>query len=90
MGLSVRMGSGPPPQANFLAQRFICFRETKGGDLEAKTGDRGWGGGNKGERKDCPWIERRQMWPIGKWQFIVVKGDPRVKMRCLIFTDHVN
>lgn len=51
MGLSVRMGSGPPPQANFLAQRFICFRETKGGDLEAKTGDRGWGGGEQGREK---------------------------------------
>ncbi|KRY96827.1 hypothetical protein T4B_1446 [Trichinella pseudospiralis] len=22
--------------------------------------------------KDCLWIERRQMWPIGKWQFIKV------------------
>lgn len=41
----------PPPKANFLAQRFICFRETKGGDLEAKTGDRGWGGREQGREK---------------------------------------
>lgn len=38
MGLSVRMGSGPPPQANFLAQRFICFRETKGGEQGREKG----------------------------------------------------
>jgi hypothetical protein len=24
--------------------------------------------------KDCLWIERRQMWSIGKWLFIKVKG----------------
>ena len=40
--------------------------------------------------KDCLWIERRQMWPIGKWQFIKVKGDPCVRMRCLILIGHVN
>jgi hypothetical protein len=26
--------------------------------------------------KDCLWIERRWMWPIGKWHFIKVKGNP--------------
>lgn len=24
--------------------------------------------------KDCFWVERRQMWPAGKWWFIKVKG----------------
>jgi hypothetical protein len=24
--------------------------------------------------KACLWIERRQMWPVGKWQFIKEKG----------------
>ena len=24
------------------------------------------------ETKDCLWIERRQMWPIGKWRFKTV------------------
>ena len=28
-----------------------------------------------GGTKDCLWIERRQMWPIGKWQFIKVKWE---------------
>ena len=34
--------------------------------------------------KDCLWIEKRQMWHIGKWQFIKVKEKPCVRMRCLI------
>jgi hypothetical protein len=35
------------------------------------------GKGIKGEEgaKDSLWIERRQMWHIGKWQFIKVQGE---------------
>ena len=39
--------------------------------------------------KDCLWIEKRQKWPIGKWQFIKVQEETRVRMRCLIFFVHV-
>lgn len=40
---------------------------------------------NEGERgrdicpegaKDCLWIGRRQMWPIGKWWFMKEEGNP--------------
>lgn len=33
-----------------------------------------------GKAKDCLWQEGRQMWHIGKWQAIQVKGKPCVKM----------
>lgn len=44
----------------------------------------GEGEGNKRERKgylswrgtkDCLWRERKQIWHIGKWWFIKVKGE---------------
>lgn len=25
--------------------------------------------------KDCLWIEKRQAWPIGKWQFIEIRWE---------------
>lgn len=33
--------------------------------------------------KDHLWIESRQMWQIGKWQFIKIKGKAPYPMRCL-------
>jgi hypothetical protein len=42
------------------------------------------------ETKDSLWIERRQMWTIGKWRFIKAKGKDSVRMRCLILIGHMN
>ena len=72
----------------------------KGQEIREKTGNGREREENKGEgdvclswrgvTKDCLWIERRQMWLKGKWQFIKVKGKPCVRMRCLILIGHVN
>lgn len=29
-------------------------------------------------------------WPVGKWQFVEVKGKPCVGMRCLVLIGQVN
>lgn len=52
-----------------------------------EEGKGGHGAGSRGT-KDCLWTERRQTWYTGKWQFI--KGESRVRTRCLIFIRHVN
>lgn len=47
---------------------------------EIETTEKGKGTSERGKdicsgrAKDC-WIDRRQTWPIGKWQFIKVKGE---------------
>ena len=40
--------------------------------------------------KHCLWLERRQMWHIGKWRLIKLKEKPCVRMRCLISIGHIN
>lgn len=42
------------------------------------------------EDKGRLWIERRQAWPTGKWQFVKAKGKPCVGMRCLVLIAQVN
>lgn len=41
----------------------------------------------------CPAMGQRaasgEMWHIGKWPFIKVKGEPHVRMRGLVLTGHV-
>lgn len=55
------------------------------GEEEEKGGH---GAGSRGT-KDCLfWTERRQTWYIGKCRFI--KGESRVRTRCLNFIRHVN
>lgn len=77
-------------KTNFSAQkRFICPRKREGNKGKERKGE-GRGGRNICPRgaKDCLWIGRRGTWPIGKWTFIKVKGD--VRMKSLVFIGHVN
>jgi hypothetical protein len=61
--------------------------------------DEGEGEGNTGHlsmvffpevnrTKHCLWVEMRQMWAIGKWQFIKERRKPCVWMRSLILIGH--
>lgn len=57
-------------------QRAVNKRQKQEGEEENKRGK------EEGERdisargtKDCPWIERRQMWLICKWHFIKGKKE---------------
>lgn len=60
---------------------------TEGEEEGNKEEGEGWQG--RGGRdiypegtKDCLWIKKKQMWPIGKWQFIKKKkGNSHVRMR---------
>ena len=45
------------------------------GFKERGTRQRGQGYLPRYGAKDCLWIERRQMWSTGKWQFIEVKRE---------------
>lgn len=72
------IGTGNP-KTKFSEQSFICHTGSKGREEETKPGNRGQGRmENKqgrwgvcaifpGEIKDCLWMARRQIWPIGKW-----------------------
>jgi hypothetical protein len=46
------------------------MREKGKGTIEKGEGYLPWIG-----TRDCLWIERQEMGPIGKWQFIKVKGE---------------
>ena len=45
------------------------MREKGKGTRDREKGYLSWG------TKDCLWIKRRQMWPIGKWRFIKVNEE---------------
>lgn len=40
--------------------------------------------------KDCLRIQKKLMWPRGKWPFMKVQGEPHFRMRCLSWTGCVN
>ena len=63
------------------------MREKGKGTREREEEYLSWSG-----TKDCLWIERRQMWPIGKWQFIKGKENrpPHVRTRRLVFIEHAD
>lgn len=53
-------------------------REGERGQRRRETRERERGGRDicPEGTQDCLWIEKKQMWPIGKWQFIKKKGEP--------------
>lgn len=59
------------------------------GEREVNKGEGKWVFVLEG-MKDCLWIEKRQMWPIRKWEVIKVRGATLIRMRCLILSGHVN
>ena len=76
--------SAQDPQHQVLGTKEIYLSQRdRGQGIRQEIKDEGEKEANKGEifvpgggsPKDCLWIERRQTWPIGKWQFIKAKGE---------------
>ena len=62
-----------------MKAKAMKWKESKVGYMGGFGGRKKGGGMGKDiwprRTKDCLWIERRQMWTIGKWQFIKVKWE---------------
>ena len=43
-----------------------------------------------GGTKDCLWIQRRQLWSIGKTQFVKGRGIYKARMSWFVFINHIN
>jgi hypothetical protein len=61
----------PEGQRAGIRDKDRIERTRKNGKGTRKAGKHICFGGTKG----CLWIKRRQMWHIGKWQFIKGKGE---------------
>ena len=64
-------------QVLYTEEVYLPEEQKAGNTRQRPEGeDEGEGHGNReGGTKDRLWIERRQMWPTGKWEVMKVKGE---------------